>query len=87
MLKISEPTANHDVILKLEGRLIGPWVEELRETCDARLKTSRRLKLDFADVSYADRAGVSLLMKLRASGVEMMNCSPFLAEELKAQPS
>lgn len=87
MLKISEPTANHDVSLKLEGRLIGPWVEELRETCDAHLKISRRLKLDFAGVSYADRAGVSLLMKLRASGVEMVNCSPFLAEELKALPS
>jgi hypothetical protein len=42
------------------------------------------VKLDFADVTYADRSGVLLLLNLRASGVELVNCSPFLAEELKA---
>jgi len=84
MLKISEPIANHPVILKLEGRIIGPWVNELRDTCESYLKSQRPVKLDFTDVSYADRGGVSLLMKLQVRGVELVNCSPFLAEELKA---
>jgi ABC-type transporter Mla MlaB component len=72
------------VTLKLEGRLIGPWVDELRAACEAHLQTSGRLRLDFAGVSYADREGVSLLVRLRGRGVEMANCSTFLAEELKA---
>jgi anti-anti-sigma regulatory factor len=84
MLKISEPTANHAAILKLEGRLIGPWVSQLRETCEIHLAQEQRLKLDFADVTYADRSGVLLLLNLRANGVELVNCSPFLVEELKA---
>jgi ABC-type transporter Mla MlaB component len=84
MLKISEPTANHATTLKLEGRLVGPWVIQLREICEAQLAQARRVKLDFTDVTYADRSGVLLLLNLRASGVELVNCSPFLAEELKA---
>ena len=86
MLKISEPLANHAVTLKLEGRLIGPWVSELRVTCENHLSNAGRLKLDFADVSYADRSGVALLIDLRERGVELVNCSSFLAEELKAGP-
>lgn len=84
MLKISEPTANHATTLKLEGHLVGPWVNQLREICEAHLAQEQRLKLDFADVAYADRGGVALLINLRALGVELVNCSPFLAEELKA---
>ena len=85
MLKISRPTVTTKATLKLEGRLIGPWVEALRDTCEGCLQDGRRMKLDCADVSYADRGGVSLLMKLQARGVELMHCSPFLAEELKAE--
>ena len=84
MLKISEPAPNHVTTLKLEGRLVGPWVIQLRDICEAHLAQQHRVKLDFADVTYADRSGVSLLINLRASGVELVNCSPFLAEELKA---
>jgi ABC-type transporter Mla MlaB component len=84
MLKISEPIANHTTTLKLEGRLVGPWVEQLREICESHLAEHRRVKLDFTDVTYADRGGVALLMNLRMRGVELINCSPFLAEELKA---
>ena len=84
MLRISEPTANHATTLKLEGRLVGPWVSQLREICEVHLAQERRLKLDFTDVTYADRSGVSLLLDLRVRGVELVNCSPFLIEELKA---
>jgi ABC-type transporter Mla MlaB component len=86
MLKISEPLKNHAVTLKLEGRLIGPWVNELRVMCENYLANERPVKLDFADVSYADRGGVALLIDLQERGVELMNCSSFLAEELKAGP-
>ena len=50
MLKISEPVTNHAVTLKLEGRLIGPWVAELKKTCEQHLATKQSINLDFADV-------------------------------------
>jgi ABC-type transporter Mla MlaB component len=84
MLKISEPSTNHAVTLKLEGRLIGPWVDELGAACEAQLRNSRRLMLDVSDVSYADRAGMALLVTLKQRGIELVNCPPLLAAELKS---
>jgi len=84
MLKISEPRANHVVTLKLEGRLVGPWVAELEKACAEHLAAMRSINLDFADVTFADRTGLALLRCLRARGVKLVNCSPFLEEELRA---
>jgi anti-anti-sigma regulatory factor len=83
MLKISEPMTSRAVTLKLEGRLIGPWVDELKDTCERHLAAERSVNLDFADVTFADRAGLALLLQLRAQGVTLVNCSPFLEEELQ----
>jgi ABC-type transporter Mla MlaB component len=83
MLKISEPSANLATTLKLEGRLIGPWVEQLRESCENLIAQEKHVQLDFTDVTFADRRGVALLMDLQNRGVKLLNCSPFLAEELR----
>ena len=85
MLKISQPTpANHAVMLKLEGRVIGPWVNELQRECERLLRERGTLTLDLADVEFVDRAGVSLFLNLKSRGVSLTKCSPFVAEELKA---
>jgi ABC-type transporter Mla MlaB component len=86
MLKISEPSANNALTLKLEGRLIGPWVAELKNACERHLATRRSVHLDLADVTFADRTGLELLLHLRAQGVTFLNCSPFLEEELRTVP-
>ena len=86
MLKISEPSVNHAVTLKLEGRLVGPWVAELKNACAQHLAAKRSIDLDFADVTFADRTGLALLLRLRAQGVKFLNCSPFLEEELRTVP-
>ena len=55
MLKISQAgKANHSVTLKLEGRVVGPWVGELRQVCETHLSEGRALNLDLADVTFAD---------------------------------
>ena len=42
MLKISQAgKANHSVTLKLEGRVVGPWVGELRQVCETLLTEGR----------------------------------------------
>jgi anti-anti-sigma regulatory factor len=84
MLKISQAgKANHAVTLKLEGRIVGLWVSELSQVCETLLTEGRLLKLDFADVTFADASGLGVLSSLKSRGVDFTNCSPFLGEQLK----
>lgn len=84
MLKIERiGTAGETSTLRLEGRVIGPWVEELRRSCDPVLATGARLTLDLGEVSFVDREGVELFRSLRQRQVALSNCSPFVAEQLK----
>jgi ABC-type transporter Mla MlaB component len=85
MLKITEvETANHSVTLKLEGRIVGPWVEELGRVCERLLNDGRGLELDASEISFVDHAGVVLLLELKKQDVSIRGCSPFVNEELKA---
>jgi ABC-type transporter Mla MlaB component len=85
MLKISQAgKANHSVTLKLEGRVVGLWVNELRQVCESLLSEDRKLKLDLAEVSFADADGVLTLTSLKSRGVKLTKCSPFVEEQLKS---
>lgn len=85
MLKISlEGSGNHAVTLRLEGRIAGPWIAELNNTCEELLGANRRVTLNLADVSFTDREAVMLLRNLQSRGVALTECSPFTAEQLKS---
>jgi anti-anti-sigma regulatory factor len=85
VLKIVLVESRNGVTLRLEGRVIGPWVEELRRSCDDVLITGARLTLDLSDVSFVDRDGVELFRNLRSRRhVRLSNRSRFVAEQLKA---
>ena len=85
MLKISQvEPVNHAVTLRLEGRVVGPWVTELQKSCEAVLTQGQSLKLHLADVEFMDAPGVVLLSSLRSRGVALLECPPFAAEQLKA---
>lgn len=84
MLKIGPTeTRNGHTKLQLEGRLIGPWVEELRRACDQVLTTGGKLALDLSEVSFLDRSGVELIQSLRHRNVVLLSCSAFIAEQLR----
>jgi len=89
MLKISSTTttANHPALLRLEGQVRGPWVEELRRACEHVLGENghcgNRLVLDLAGVSFIDADGVALIRELTSRLVRVTSCSPFVAEQLK----
>ena len=85
MLKISQARkANHSVTLKLEGRVVGPWVSELRQVCETLLTEGRALKLDLTAVTFADADGVAVLTGFKTRGVTLKNCSPFVDEQLRS---
>ena len=85
MLKISEgKTTKQTELLRLEGRVVGPWVGELRQICEPLVSDGSKLALDLTEVTFADEAGVTLLASLRARGVKLLNAMPFVEEQLKS---
>lgn len=84
MLRIVEENLTNDsMTLRLDGRLISQWVGLLRSSCEQAFHNDGRLILDLAGVSFADPEGVQLLRQLEQQQVTIVNCSPFLREQLK----
>ena len=72
------------VTLRVEGRITGASVEELRTACGVHTSADEvQLSLELADVSFADAAGIVLLKELGSHGVSLMHANPFVAEQLK----
>ena len=72
------------VTLRVEGRITGPWVEELRTACSVHTFPGEvQLSLELGDISFADAAGIALLKELRNRGVGLVGTTPFLTEQLK----
>ena len=87
MLRIMEENAiNNLVTLRLDGRLVGQWVELLRVSCEQIVARNCRVILDLSGVSFADHEGVQLLQQLDEQQVALIHCSPFLREQMK-QPA
>jgi ABC-type transporter Mla MlaB component len=79
--KVAGPSSEQT--LKLEGRLVGPWVDELLDTCSALLTGSSRIRLELSGVAFVDAAGAQLLRDLILRGVEMDACSNYIAELIR----
>ena len=85
MLKITAlPSKSNDDgyerVLKLEGKLVGVWVAELREVVRRARAESGRVQLD---LSFADISGIIALRELIRQGVGIITISPFIGELLK----
>ncbi len=84
MLRISIiHRADEGIQFQLEGRLIGPWVEELRRLSDQALSQQKTVSLDLQKVWFVDLQGVDLLRYLAKKQVTEINCSPFVSQQLK----
>lgn len=73
MLRITTYSTVESFTFQLEGRLVGPWVTELR---DCWLRTpadgKRAIRIDLRAVSYVDAAGEKLLADLYRQGAELL---------------
>ena len=84
MLRISIISESDQVIAyHLEGRLVGPWVDELRRIGDDALAQNKALTLDLEGVRFADHQGIALLQDLSQRRVSQLNCSQFLIQQMK----
>src|SRR5215470_29442 len=85
MLRITViPTASSPR-LKLEGRIAGNAVEELRRLCEELLTGNGHgtLVLDLNAVSFIDKESLRLFRNLYLHQVIVTECAPFVAELLK----
>jgi hypothetical protein len=88
MLRISPvESTGPRVVLRVEGRVIGPWVDELRRSCETALgHTGARLTLDLRGVTFLDPDGIALVRGLLArdpGDVSVTNGSPFVSAQLR----
>jgi anti-anti-sigma regulatory factor len=84
MLRITVVDSSDSAVrLRVEGRLTGRSVEDLRQSCELHaLSDGTRLTLDLADVSFADAEGIEFLKTLTSRGIAIENLVPFLALQL-----
>lgn len=83
MLKISVTSTPGQAVLRLAGRLGGEWVPELKKACEAARAEHGQVTLDFTDVLFLDRTAATLVRSFQSEGISLINCSPFIAEQLK----
>jgi anti-anti-sigma regulatory factor len=88
MLKITTLEGSNGTTLNLDGRLAGPWVEELARSWRSTVATSgqRPILVDLSEVTFIDADGKKLLAQMFQQGAEfhaagcMTKC---IVEEIK----
>jgi ABC-type transporter Mla MlaB component len=82
MLKITTSENGPQRVLKLEGKLLGPWTSELVRACRQARGAAAQTSLDLSAITFIDTAGVVALRELQRMGVTIGRSSPFVAEML-----
>jgi anti-anti-sigma regulatory factor len=83
MLRIDRTEEGGKALLRLEGRVIGAWVEEVRRSCRDVLARGADLTLDLSAVSFVDADGIVLFRELASRRVALANTTPFVAAQLR----
>jgi anti-anti-sigma regulatory factor len=84
-ITINEPEGE-TMRLKLEGRITGPWAEELDRVWveTAPRLGSRKLIIDLSNVTYADASGKSVLGKIFSTTNAEFVAGTLLTQDLAA---
>jgi anti-anti-sigma regulatory factor len=83
MLRIMKLEADDGIIvIKLDGKLLEPWIEELRQSIDG---SRSAIKLDLSALTFADAAGAQALGDLLRQGASVIACSRFIAALLQLE--
>jgi ABC-type transporter Mla MlaB component len=83
MLKITQiDDLDSTQTLKLEGKLLAPWVAEVLKACPSCDRRPSRTCLDLSGLTYVDHAGTKLLKDLLNRGMSISACSGYVAELL-----
>lgn len=78
MLRIDRWSEGPVTVLKAEGKLAGPWVEELGNELGS-LPEMRQVIFELRSLDHADEAGLELLRGALAAGARVRSVSGFVA--------
>jgi hypothetical protein len=85
MLRLTRIAGTHrPQTIKFEGKLLGPWVDEVSQACVAGADPSSPINLDLSALVFVDAAGERLLRDLIARGIQVVACSSYVAELLRS---
>jgi len=70
VLRITLQKSKQEMTIRLEGRIAGPWVDELRGTWLSLAPSlgHKQLRVDLCEVVFVDPKGKQLLTDIRRSG-------------------
>jgi hypothetical protein len=71
--------------LKLEGKLVAPWISELETAYREAFATRDPVCLDLRGVTFVDAEGTRFLASLIRDGAQVIGCSGFVAEMLQLE--
>ena len=80
MIRITETEEDTSVLLRVEGRIVGEWVDLLDTTCREVGDEGVGLILDLSGVTFVSFAGLDVLRRLRAGGVAFHDCPRYLKD-------
>jgi hypothetical protein len=72
MLKITTQTDATRTSFELEGKLAGPWVQELASCWQQAVTGGRQVKVLLKAVTFIDGGGRKLLADMHRQGVELV---------------
>lgn len=72
MLKITRQDSETQTVFELEGKLAGPWVEELDSCWRDAAGDGRSLKVLLCAVTFVDERGRDLLTEMYRNGAELV---------------
>jgi hypothetical protein len=71
--------------LRLEGKLLGPWIGELEVACGRPHYPPNQICLDLGGLTFLDAEGARCLKGLIRNGTRVIACSGFVAEMLQQE--
>jgi len=88
MLKITVEENPETMVIKLEGRIAGPWAAELGRLWDEKASAAaqKKLSLDLRETTFADAGGMRVLRAIYSqTGAAILAGTPwtqYLADEV-----
>ena len=85
MLRITADLNSDPIVLKVEGKLKGPWVTELEHCWQSTRATcpGHRLRIELNDITFVEDRGKILLTEMLNSGVELIATRPMMKSILE----
>lgn len=79
MLRITHTHSVTHSTIKLEGKLLGAWVDELRSVVLSAVRANDPVCLNLESLSFADAAGIALLRQLRRDRIPLIGASRLIS--------